>query len=247
VRDIYRYRCDIVRDEHDSRDFISKTVWSDLLPAKVDYSEYVTVKNQGALGSCGSHAAVSGLEMLHKLENFRWPVPLSELFHYYMVRQKEYMNTFPLDTGQNGRNAMKVLNQVGVCPEKLMPYDDSKGASRPSLFAQGFSAFWGVKSYERCYSVEGIMSALATRKAVWLGVPVQAAIRKNKGELITFKPGVDLVGGHAMLVLGYDDAKRCLKVLNSWSDSWGEDGFGYLGYEYLSLAPWFDAWAFSKA
>jgi C1A family cysteine protease len=40
-------------------------------------------------------------------------------------------------------------------------------------------------------------------------------------------------GGHALVAVGYDDSKRAFKVRNSWGSTWGEDGYGWLPYEYL--------------
>lgn len=38
------------------------------------------------------------------------------------------------------------------------------------------------------------------------------------------------LGGHAMLVVGYDDSKSAFKVRNSWSTGWGFSGYCWIGY-----------------
>lgn len=38
------------------------------------------------------------------------------------------------------------------------------------------------------------------------------------------------VGGHFMLVIGYDDARSAWLVKNSWGTGWGESGFAWIGY-----------------
>ena len=43
------------------------------------------------------------------------------------------------------------------------------------------------------------------------------------------KTATDL-GGHFMLVVGYDDQQQCWIVKNSWGTSWGDGGFGLIGY-----------------
>ena len=40
-----------------------------------------------------------------------------------------------------------------------------------------------------------------------------------------------LLGGHAILAVGYDDAKKALIVRNSWSAAWGDHGYFYMPYE----------------
>ena len=49
-------------------------------------------------------------------------------------------------------------------------------------------------------------------------------------------------GGHAICVCGYDNKKKLIKFKNSWGDSWGEKGYGYLHYSYIENYMW-DAWA----
>jgi C1A family cysteine protease len=45
--------------------------------------------------------------------------------------------------------------------------------------------------------------------------------------------GEQLLGGHAVLCVGYrNDVKRFI-VRNSWSDSWGIKGYFEMPYEYL--------------
>jgi C1A family cysteine protease len=42
-----------------------------------------------------------------------------------------------------------------------------------------------------------------------------------------------LLGGHALLCVGYDDRSRKYTFRNSWGANWGEKGYGYLPYDYL--------------
>jgi len=47
------------------------------------------------------------------------------------------------------------------------------------------------------------------------------------------KPNERVVGGHAVLAVGYDDAKKCFIVRNSWGTDWGIRGYFMLPYGYL--------------
>ena len=42
-----------------------------------------------------------------------------------------------------------------------------------------------------------------------------------------------LLGGHAMVVVGYDEPQRRFLVRNSWGTSWGRQGYGTMSYDYL--------------
>ena len=48
------------------------------------------------------------------------------------------------------------------------------------------------------------------------------------------KDGENNLGGHAILIVGYDDDKKCFKFRNSWGESWGDKGYGYIPYNYLT-------------
>ena len=50
------------------------------------------------------------------------------------------------------------------------------------------------------------------------------------------------IGGHAVLFVGYDDSKSVFKFKNSWGQSWGENGYGFLPYSYVLENKAFDFW-----
>jgi C1A family cysteine protease len=63
------------------------------------------------------------------------------------------------------------------------------------------------------------------------------------GELPLPKSKEQIVGGHAIVIIGFDDEKRRVKFVNSWGTAWGERGFGYVPYDYLKKHM-SDAWTF---
>jgi C1A family cysteine protease len=46
-------------------------------------------------------------------------------------------------------------------------------------------------------------------------------------------PKEGVVGGHAVLAVGYDDKTQCFMVRNSWGASWGKRGYFTIPYSYL--------------
>ncbi len=48
------------------------------------------------------------------------------------------------------------------------------------------------------------------------------------------QPQEAMLGGHAIAIVGYDDSKQMFTFQNSWGSSWGDKGFGYLPYSYLT-------------
>ena len=85
-----------------------------------------------------------------------------------------------------------------------------------------------------------IPSVHSMRKALSEGKPVVFAmmIHDNMSEAVngvipmptaTSQP----VGGHAIVAVGYDNARRHFIIRNSWGTSWGDKGYGYLPYDYF--------------
>jgi C1A family cysteine protease len=47
-------------------------------------------------------------------------------------------------------------------------------------------------------------------------------------------PGERVLGGHAVLAVGYDDADQRFLVRNSWGTKWGNGGYFTMPYAYLT-------------
>jgi C1A family cysteine protease len=43
-----------------------------------------------------------------------------------------------------------------------------------------------------------------------------------------------LLGGHAVVLCGYDDETKRFLVRNSWGEEWGQAGYFTLPYEYVT-------------
>ena len=61
--------------------------------------------------------------------------------------------------------------------------------------------------------------------------------------------GDSLVGGHAVLAVGFDDQKKigkekgALLIRNSWGTTWGDGGYGWLPYKYVLDRIALDFWS----
>lgn len=57
-------------------------------------------------------------------------------------------------------------------------------------------------------------------------------------EHVYVRPGVNnpIVGGHAMVVIGYDDSCKRFLIENSWGSTWGDGGFGGMPYDSFAYS-----------
>jgi len=226
------------KDSEDDRDHINNLSAS---LEKKDLKQYASfVKQQGSMQSCTAHAAMLVYEMEQRINNKRWQIEGSEQHNYYYSRILSGL--FPGDKGSYLRDACKVMNRIGVCPEKLMPYIDTNPNYPPRIFADSFAKFWRIKEYVRQASLESIKQSIEDEHPVLLGIPTYNGWFGLKEANIPLPTGRSR-GGHAITIIGYDDRRKAFHIQNSWGARWGKFGRAWLPYEYFDMIPWWDAWA----
>lgn len=221
------------------------------LPPRVSLrAKMPPVYDQLALGSCTAQS-VCGLFHYHELTdaNPRLLVP-SRLFTYYNTRRIE--ETTPFDAGASIRNTVKSLIRYGVCPETDWPYDPDRFARRPPKACYTKALPMRVTSYGRVeQTLDALRGCLAGGTPVAFGFSIHASFEK---------PGVDaagvmplpaadeaVLGGHAVLAVGYDDARGAFEVRNSWGDRWGDAGHFWMPYALVcDDKTSADFWAFGE-
>jgi hypothetical protein len=83
-----------------------------------------------------------------------------------------------------------------------------------------------------------LMAILAQGYSVNIAIGV-AGTGWRSGEMIdveldpTTKKPVEIRGGHGLLLVGYDYDKKAFKFKNSWSNTWGQSGYGWFTFDYL--------------
>src|SRR5439155_1776681 len=175
------------------------------------------VENQGQLGSCTGNALVGALEFLERKDQVRL-VNLSRLFVYYNERVIEH--TTKSDAGAMLRDGIKTLVKQGVCTEKRWPYAISKFAAKPSPACYKEAADHQVTAYARLQTVNEMRACLADGYPFVFGFTVyetfESARVAETGVVPMPRPREKVLGGHAVLAVGYDDAKKRFLVRNSW-------------------------------
>jgi C1A family cysteine protease len=90
--------------------------------------------------------------------------------------------------------------------------------------------------------MDTLKAAIAAGHPVLLGITVYQGFERAGADGIVppSSPGESPLGGHAILCVGYKDDPSVagggrLKLLNSWSASYGDHGFCYVPYSYLNL------------
>jgi C1A family cysteine protease len=209
------------------------------LPKEVDLRARLSpVVDQGLLGSCTANAIVSGLReyLLLQAAAAAGFQPLSRLFLYWHERELE--GHVGEDSGAFIRDGMKTLQQTGVCPETDYPYRIDHFTDKPTAQAEKDAAAYRIGEYHRVADLDALRAAVAEGQPVVIGLQLFESFESDEvaatGKVpMPRKTQERLLGGHAMLAVGYKDLARGqghVIVRNSWGEQWGDRGYCYIPY-----------------
>ena len=66
------------------------------------------------------------------------------------------------------------------------------------------------------------------------------------GSCIYDSPGGAVIGGHMQCAVGWIDVLQAFVVRNTWSSSWGDDGYGYIAASFIDQYS-YDKWVIQAA
>jgi len=207
------------------------------LPARVDLRPGCpSVYNQGPLGSCTANAIAGAIAFDQLKQALADPFTPSRLFIYYNERLIE--GTVDEDAGAMIRDGIKSVAKQGAPHETLWPYTIARFRTRPVKPAYIDARKHPALLYERIMrDLDQCRGCLASGFPFVFGFSVfdsfeSAAVAKT-GKVPMPAPSERLLGGHAVLAVGYDHAARRFLVRNSWGPSWGRAGYFTMPYDYL--------------
>lgn len=220
------------------------------------------IENQGSLGSCTANAGV-GLVEYFEFRAFGRYLDASRLFLYKATRD---LLGWTGDSGAHLRTTMAALVLFGVPPEKYWPYDVARFDQEPSGFCYAFAQNYQAIKYYRLDTpgltptalLQKIKAGLRAGLPAMFGFTVYHSYTQagTTGKIPFPCPGESVVGGHAVVAVGYDDAMKiangspgggtttgALLIRNSWGTGWGSAGYGWLPYEYVLRGQATDWWS----
>ncbi len=214
------------------------------LPQKVDLTNYMPpIGNQGNYGTCVAWATgyYQRSYMRAKALNIS-EGQLSALKNQFSPKDLFWaIDNFSKGDGCNGTNfepAYKVLLNRGIATMSTVPYTDLDDCEKsPDDLWTKEAADFKITRWRYIDASEfneiGVKSYLNRGIPVAFGAEVGLEFQLFKGDgvfksQLPFDPGL-----HAMVICGYDDNKGAFRVINSWGDDWGDNGYIWVDYDLM--------------
>ncbi|SNZ10384.1 Cysteine protease, C1A family [Persephonella hydrogeniphila] len=237
------------------------------IPSKIDLRGWCSpVENQGSLGSCTAHAGVGLIEYFER-RAYGKHIDASRLFLYKTTRNLLHWTG---DTGAFLRTTMGAMVLFGVPPEEYWPYTTAKPDfdREPPAFCYSFAQNYQAIKYFRLDPPGTDLNLLLRKIKILLsfgwpsmfGFTVYSSISQARysGEIPFPCPRERILGGHAVMAVGYDDNKKikntncgvetkgAFLIRNSWGTGWGDNGYGWLPYDFVMRRIARDWWTLIK-
>ena len=253
------------------------------LPGSIDLRGWFPpAYNQGKLDSCTANTTAGLVAYLDKRKHDA-AYEGSRLFNYKAAR--DLLQQYG-DRGAFLRTAMQSLATFGLPPEKYWPYIETNVNVEPPAFCYALGGNYKAIQYFRYDPPDlskkkvltAVRSHLATGIPSMFGFYVYSCLYDpavtTSGKIPLPTAGDTYRASHAMIACGYDDSQvidninprtgengsttGAFLVRNSWGETWGDHGYGWLPYDYLleGLATdwwsllgeqWLDPAVFSKS
>ncbi len=224
------------------------------IAAHVDLRPFCSpIEDQNGYGSCTANAAVSLVEYFEK-RSFNKFIDASRMFVW---RTTHNLMETSGNTGAYLRTTMEALVLFGTPPEHYWPYDAQHFDVEPTAFCYAFADNYKTIQYLRldppaftpAQVLDAVRLMLAYGFPSMFGFPVYEEFDNPANGKTAFpSPTSKYRGGHAICAVGYDDNlmigpdKGAVLIRNSWGTTWGDAGYGWLSYKYVTQGLTADWW-----
>ena len=208
------------------------------LPSSVDLrNNRIPILDQGQLGSCTANCISTAHYFDQIRQGAKTPIIPSRLFIYYNERVIE--GDTQKDSGAMIRDGIKTIAKLGVCSETSWPYIISKFKNKPSskCYKEALKHL-SIQYRSVTQDINQLKGCLASGYPFVFGFSVyesfESAEVAKTGIVNLPQSGEKMLGGHAVICVGFSNDTQRFLVQNSWSSDWGQKGFFTIPYSYLT-------------
>lgn len=213
------------------------------LPPSYSLKAYApTPKSQGRQPSCVGWASGYGARTISYAIRNNWKNNISTINRNtfspsFVYNQIKFKGDNFCKRGSYIADAMKLIKNNGILKLNEFSYSDKTCTKKPSSFALRNAKSNTIEGFERLSTwgdqsnsfIRKIKKAISNKNPVVFGMKLTSNFFRTKG---VYNPGGNPGGGHAMVVIGYDDSKYggAFEILNSWGNAWGNGGYIWVRY-----------------
>lgn len=194
----------------------------------------IIILDQGNLGSCVSNVFAQNINIMTKNT-----LAISRLYHYYCGRAISNFSSTN-DTGLYIRSAASIISKYGAAKENIWPYNINNFTQLPPL-----NVFQNAKLFKKYVytfvnrNLNSLKSCLIQNNSpIIFGIMIYSSFMTqtvaNTGNVPMPNTKTEKkLGGHCILMIGYNDSSQTFLCVNSWGANWGLKGFFNLPYDYV--------------
>lgn len=212
------------------------------LPAQIDLTPYCPeVRHQGYIYSCVGWATGYGAMSIQRAVMNKCTDKAvitrnahSALFLYNQIKKED------CNKGSRISEALQFLTEKGDCLARQFDFDVNNCAQQPDSLVARQASRYAIQDFITLFGVQEtadvkvlrVKRVLARNKPVVVGMNVLRNFYDLKNALY-WHPEIGNTtpaGGHAMVIVGYDDRKEAFRLMNSWGKNWGDGGYIWVKY-----------------
>jgi len=218
------------------------------IPSRADITRGMPpVGSQGSQGSCVGWATTYAIKTYHEKLKNRWnygtqPQAGGSGSNYFSPAWTYNQINNGRDRGSVPTRALALLKTSGAITWRAMPYNARNYTKQPSYNQKRQAVRYKIRGYKyvSIANLRPVKEQIAKGYPVLTGVKVYKNFYKMKRSVLDHNSG-SYLGGHAIVIVGYDDYKRsprghkgAFKLYNSWGKYWGVNGTGWISYKHFA-------------
>ena len=203
--------------------------WRSTLPQRAEVANVPVPREQLATSTCVSWSVTyAAASQAARRNGLGGGVTLSPAYTYNQISGDRVCHS-----GTSISKTLELLREHGALPIEEFVFDPGWCGRQPTEAERKRAQRYRIKGWSRfeAGNVDAVKAQLARGVPVIFNMRVGTKLRGQRGDGVIDSDEGD-IGGHAMVVVGYDDAKQAFRIQNSWGRSWGDGGYGWFSYEF---------------